>query len=193
MNDKELVNRLKQNDQEAFRHLVENYQQMVINTCNSLLHNIEDAEDVAQEVFVEVYRSIDNFRAEARLSTWLYRISVNKSLNHIRGQKINKWISGIGQVFSSNEPVVNTLTDNPENEPQRSMEQKERAVILNRAIDGLPENQRIAFTLSQYEDLSYKEISAVMDVSVSSVESLLFRARRNLRKKLIKAYKNNIL
>jgi RNA polymerase sigma-70 factor (ECF subfamily) len=87
MNELEIVDKLKNRDENAFRQLVENYQAMVVNTCFSLVHNTEDSEDIAQEVFIEVYRSIGNFRADSKLSTWLYRMAVNRSLNFIRDNK----------------------------------------------------------------------------------------------------------
>ena len=91
MPDTEIIEQLKQGNEKAFRILVENYQKLVVNTCYGMVHNREDAEDIAQDVFVEVYRNVDSFRADAKLSTWLYRIAVNRSLNHIRDNKKHKW------------------------------------------------------------------------------------------------------
>jgi RNA polymerase sigma-70 factor (ECF subfamily) len=91
MSETEIIKRLQQGDEQAFRQLVENYQKQVVNTCYGLVHSTEDAEDIAQDVFIEVFRSIQNFRADAKLSTWIYRISVNRSLNFIRDNKRRKW------------------------------------------------------------------------------------------------------
>ena len=193
MSDYELIEQLKQGNEQAFRRLIENYQKMVVNTCYGILHNHEDAEDVAQDVFVEVYRSVDNFRADSKLSTWLYRIAVNRSLNHIRDNKKHRWFSSFeSDVSVENKKLLqveSSKTDQPEFEP----ENKQRAVILHEAINSLPENQKVAFSLSKYEELSYQEIAEVMELSVSSVESLLFRAKKNLQKKLYTCYKKKCM
>ena len=193
MNDSELVSRIISNDEHAFRLLVEKYQTMVINTCFGFIHNQEDAQDLAQDVFIEVLRSINNFRNEAKISTWLYRIAVNKSLNFIRGKNKYKWFRKALADFQTKKQLtdesVPELTDN--DTPDSLIENKERAEVLHSAVNALPENQKIAFVLNNFEELSYKEIAEVMNVSLSAVESLLFRARKNLQAKLINYYKKN--
>ena len=87
MEDLQIIQDIENNHIQAFKHLVNKYQQMVVNTCYGFVHNREDAEDIAQEVFIEVHRSLHKFRKESKLSTWLYRISANKSLNFIRENK----------------------------------------------------------------------------------------------------------
>ena len=87
MHGLDLINRLKQGDEPAFRILVEDYRKQVVNTCFGLLHNYDDAEDVAQDVFIEAFRSIHKFRGDSKIETWLYRIAINRSLNHIRNNK----------------------------------------------------------------------------------------------------------
>ena len=193
MSDLEIIEQLKQGNEQAFKKLVETHQKMVVNTCFGLLHNREDAEDIAQDVFVEVYRSVANFRADAKLSTWLYRIAVNRSLNHIRDNKKHRWLS----VFESEDKAENKrllqIESSKSDQPGFELENKQRAVILHEAISSLPENQKVAFTLNKYEELSYNEIAEVMELSVSSVESLLFRAKKNLQKKLYKCYKKKCM
>ena len=101
MTDKELIKAIKKNDQQAFKQLVEKNQQLVVNICTGFLHNIADAEDIAQDVFIEVYLSVHKFREDAKISTWLYRIAVNKSLNHIRDNKKHKILRSIDNIFIS--------------------------------------------------------------------------------------------
>jgi len=187
MTETEIIQKLQQGNEKAFRQLVENYQKLVVNTCFGLLQNTEDAEDIAQEVFIEVFRSIHNFRADAKLSTWLYRIAVNRSLNHIRDNKKRKWFQSFDDEVKEKNAQLHQhyATDNPGIE----LEILQRATILHEAIGSLPENQKTAFTLNKYEDLSYKEIAEVMELSVSSVESLIHRAKLNLQKKLYICYK----
>ena len=191
MDDKKLLNHIQNNKTTGFKLLVNEYQALVINTCYGFVHNRQDAEDIAQDVFIEVYRSLENFRGQSKLSTWLYRIAVNKSLNHIRDNKKNNWLKSLDILFDD-ENNTKTLApeDSKNNMPDKITENKETGNYIYEAISTLPDNQKIAFTLSKYEDLSYKEIADVMKLSLSSVESLLFRAKKNLQKKLIEHYKN---
>lgn len=189
MSEAEIIQQLRQGSEQAFKNLVSNYQKLVVNTCYSLVQNTEDAEDIAQDVFIEVFRSVDRFRADAKLSTWLYRIAVNRSLNHIRDNKRRKWFRSVEEVFSSKTENANQPPVASAENPASEMESQERTAIIHEAIRSLPENQKIAFTLNKYEDLSYKEIAEVMETSVSSVESLLHRAKLNLQKKLYSCYK----
>jgi RNA polymerase sigma-70 factor, ECF subfamily len=189
LSDKELLDRIRNKDQDAFKHLVGNYNSLVLNTCNSFLHNFEDAQDISQEVFIEVYKSIEKFRGESKISTWLYRISVNKSLNHIRKNKRNSIFQSIESIVWSQKNNIDNLSEIGESE--NDSETNKRSKILYKAINSLPQNQRIAFTLSKLESMKYKKISEVMNVSISSVESLMFRAKKNLQKKLINIYKES--
>lgn len=193
MSESEIIQKLQQGDEKAFRQLVEKYQQLVVNTCFGLVHNTQDAEDIAQDVFIEVYRSISNFRADSKLSTWLYRISVNRSLNFIRDNKRRKMAQSIEGVFSFGKEKLSNVLPEKGASPDSEFENNERAAILHKAIDSLPENQRIAFTLNKYDDLSYKEIADVMETSVSSIESLIYRAKKNLQKKLFTCYKKKCI
>lgn len=193
MPDTEIIEQLKQGNGKAFRRLVENYQKLVVNTCYGMVHSREDAEDIAQDVFVEVYRNVDSFRADAKLSTWLYRIAVNRSLNHIRDNKKHKWFQSFESEVGDKNRQLLQLESSKADQPEYDLENKQRAILLHEAINTLPDNQRVAFTLSKYEELSYQEISEVMEMSVSSVESLLFRAKKNLQKKLYTCYKKKCM
>ncbi|WP_297088971.1 sigma-70 family RNA polymerase sigma factor [uncultured Draconibacterium sp.] len=193
MSDTEIIEQLKQGSELAFKKLVDTHQKLVVNTCYGLLHNREDAEDIAQDVFVEVYRNVKNFRADAKLSTWLYRIAVNRSLNHIRDNKKHKWFRSFEDEVAAKNNELLKVPGAAADEPEYDLENKQRAVMLREAINSLPEKQKVAFTLSKYEELSYQEIAEVMDLSVSSVESLLFRAKKGLQKKLYKCYKKKCI
>lgn len=190
MNDQQLIEQIRQGDEKAFRHLVENYQQMVVNTCFGLLHDRDDANDIAQEVFIEVFNSIDRFRSDAKISTWLYRISVNKSLNFIRDNKKRSLFQRIEGVFAGRN-YTDSISGLSSDEPDTNLQEKQKSAIVHKAIDSLPENQRIALTLNKYEDLSYKEIADIMALSLSSVESLMHRAKKALQKKLLDCYKKD--
>ena len=193
MNETEIIDRLKQGNESAFRELVDSYRQLVVNACFGLLHNIDDAEDVAQEVFIEVFRSIDKFRADSKISTWLYRIAINRSLNFMRDNKKLRWFRSLNDAVGSKKEMLNQMVSDHSDTPEFDMEHCQRALLLHEAIDSLPEKQRVAFTLNKYEDLTYKEISEVMKLSVSSVESLIHRAKKSLQKKLYHFYKKGCI
>lgn len=184
MNELELIQELKNGNEQAFKYLVENYQDRVYNTIIGIVHNEQDAEDVAQEVFIQVYKSIYSFKGESRLSTWIYRIATTRSLDLLRSRKSKKRFAFVQSLFSKNDELS---IDPPDfNHPGIALEKKEDAKMLAKAISRLPENQRIAFTLNKLEDLSYQEVSDIMKTTVSAVESLLHRAKQNLRKELEK-------
>jgi RNA polymerase sigma-70 factor (ECF subfamily) len=181
MTDTELIQGLIDGDQRAGRFLVDEYQIMVYNTCYSFLHNVHNAEDVTQDVFIEAIKHASRFRAEAKVSTWLYRIAINRSLNYIRNNRKRWFWQEIDEFFDSGKAVNEPMA---EIDPVERSEQKN---IIARAIDALPKNQRISFSLNKLEDLSYAEVAEVMELKLPAVESLLHRAKMNLQKKL-KAY-----
>lgn len=187
-----LLKQVQAGNQLAARQLVDRYQVKVYNICISLLHNIPDAEDVTQEVFLEVLKHTADFRGDSHIGTWIYRIAVNRSLNFIRSNKKRKWWKQIDDFldFAGSENTELPTMQQPE--PfvlQQQMEQNEQKLILQKAIDALPENQRTAFTLNKIEDFSYKDVADIMKLSHSAVESLIHRARLNLQKSLKLYYK----
>ena len=191
MEEKELLENIKAGQASAFKALVEQHQENVRNTCFRFVNNEEDAEDVAQEVFLEVYRSVKRFRADARLSTWIYRIAVNKSLDFIRMKRRKKRFGQILSLFGMGEED-RELHLPSEEDPHADLERQERNRILNQAVDALPENQKVAITLSKYEGLRNSEIAEIMETSLSAVESLIHRAKENLRKRLYSYYKEYV-
>lgn len=187
MNESELISLLKKKDREAFKTIVETWQTMVYNTALGILQNEEDAEDTAQEVFIQVYESISSFKEESKFSTWLYRITISKSMDHIRKKKRKKRFAFIQSLYGKNDGV---MIDPPDFfHPGVSIEKKENATALFKAIEKLPLNQKTAFVLSRMEGLSYLQISEVMKLSDSAVDALLQRAKKNLQISLKEYYK----
>lgn len=184
MNEQELILGLRNGDEAAFKYLVDTYQDRVLNTAIGIVQNAEDAEDVAQEVFIQVYRSIHNFKGESKLSTWLYRIATTRALDLLRSRKSKKRFGFMQRLFGDDNEPIHELPNF--NHPGVALEKKENAAKLFKAIAQLPENQKAAFTLHKLEDLSYQEISEVMRTSIPAVESLMHRAKQNLRKILEK-------
>ncbi|MFT4094284.1 MAG: RNA polymerase sigma factor [Niabella sp.] len=180
MSEQLLVEELKLGSEAAFKTIVDAYQDMIYNTCLSIVKSEEDAEDLAQEVFVQVYQSIHTFKGESKLSTWLYRIATTKSLDHERKKKRKKRFGFVKSIFGEDAQVEVNPPDF--NHPGVVLDSKENAATLFRALDKIPENQKIAFILTKVEGLSYQEVSEIMQTTVSSVESLLHRAKNNLRK-----------
>jgi RNA polymerase sigma factor (sigma-70 family) len=177
-----LIERLKAGDQTAFRDMVEARQGLVFNTVIGFLQNHEDAEDVTQEVFIKVFESIGQFKGESAFTTWLYRIAVTSSLEFLRKKSRKKRSGLITRLFGDEN---NPVTDPPDFvHPGVRLDQRENARMLFNAMQQLPENQRIAFTLHKVEGLPYIEVASVMGLSVSAVESLMHRAKQNLRKLL---------
>lgn len=182
------IHALKSGNEEAFRKLVEMFQDRVFNTCLGFLETREEAEDVAQETFIEVHRSIKGFRGDARLSTWIYRIAATKSLQVIRNKRRKKRFAFFIRGKDSND-VMETIADPADHHhPLAQIENKERAEILYAAINKLPDSQRVACILNKIEGLSYGEVAEIMNISLPSVESLLHRAKSNLRKSLYAYY-----
>jgi RNA polymerase sigma-70 factor (ECF subfamily) len=178
---------LKQGDEQAFKTIIDTWGDMVHNTVLGFVQNETEAEDLTQEVFVKVYESIGGFKEEAKLSTWLYRIAVNKAMELLRKKKAKKRFGFVQSLFGNNQEV---LHDPPDfYHPGIRAEQKENAASLFQAIKVLPENQRVAFTLNKLEGLSYQEVAEVMNLSLSSVESLIHRAKTKLAAQLQEMYK----
>ena len=153
------------------------------------MQNTEDAEDITQEVFIEVFHSLEKFKRESSLSTWIYRITVNKSLDYLRKKKRKKRFGFMTSLFHKETGEV-SIDIGHFDHPGVLLENKEKAKVLFGMIDLLSENQKTAFILFHLEELSQKEIAAIMHISPKAVESLIQRAKAGLREKLRNIYKN---
>lgn len=173
-------------DATAFRTFISAHQQQVFNLVLKLVPHIPDAEEITQDVFVDVFRKPDAFRGDAAVSTWLYRMAMNKCIDHLRKQqrKNRRFLSAF---FA---PVQEDTAYEPAHfiHPGIVAENREKLAILYKALNQLPDKQHLAWVLSEMENMPYKEISEVMQLSVSSIESLLVRAKKNLRKLLSHLY-----
>lgn len=190
MNDPEFIEQLRQGDREAFKKLIDTHGDRVYNTVLGILQNEEDARDTTQEVFIETFRSVRNFKGGSSITTWIYRISVQKSLEHIRSRNRKKRSAVMLSLFGRENRVA-VADDSRFCHPGVLLENKERAEILFGAIRSLPEFQRIAFTLHKVENLSHAEIAEAMENTVSAVESLIVRAKQNLKDRLAAYYEQN--
>lgn len=190
MNDpNEFIERLKKGNESAFAELLDEYQQKVFHTCISFVPNKEDAEDIAQEVFLEVYKSIRKFKGNSKLSTWIYKISTNKCLEFIRKKSAKKRFAFMQSIAGNEIPLDKTNFFTEFNHPGILLENKERTETIYVAINSLPESQQVIFTLVKLDGKSYQEVVEITGKSLSSVESIMFRAKKNLQKKLENFYK----
>jgi RNA polymerase sigma-70 factor (ECF subfamily) len=187
LGEQELIEQLKAGEAAAFKQMVTSWQDLVYNTSLGLVQNEMDAEDVTQEVFVKAWESIGGFKGESKLSTWLYRITVTKSLDFLRSRKRKKRFAYIQSLFGINDELVIDPADFLH--PGVKAEKKELSVALFKAIGQLPDQQKAAFVLSRVEGLNHKEVSEVIGTTVPAVESLLQRAKLNLRKYLEEVYR----
>ncbi len=177
MNQPDIIERIKSGGRTVFSEIVESCKDMVYNTALGIVQNEEDAEDITQDVFMQVYESIGEFRKEAKLSTWVYRITISKSLDFEKKKRRQKNGGLLKRIFEDkreNEPAHF-------NHPGVELDNKENAAVLFNAMNKLPEKQRIAFVLHKLEALSYQEIAEVMKISLMAVESLQVRAKNNLK------------
>ncbi|WP_298894448.1 RNA polymerase sigma factor [uncultured Psychroserpens sp.] len=191
MTETEYIEALKSGSRASYSKLLDDYQQKVFGTCLSFVPNRQDAEDIAQEVFVEVYRSISKFKEQSKLSTWIYRITTNKCLEFIRKRNTKKRFAFMQSITGQHFEIDRTNYFTEMNHPGIILENKEINELLFLAINNLPEAQRLVFTLNKIDGKSYQEVSDITQKSLSSVESLIFRAKKNLQKTLDNFYKNN--
>jgi RNA polymerase sigma-70 factor (ECF subfamily) len=168
--------RIREGDVEAFRQLVETHQARVIGTISKMLGSDAEAEDLAQQVFIRVWKSAGRYQPTAKFTTWLFRITRNLVFNELRRRR-----HFVDQPEETPEPA-----DRLEKEPDRVLLAEELQKAIQEAINALPESQRMAIILRRYEEMPYEEIAKVMDTTVPAVKSILFRARAELRERLAK-------
>ena len=190
INQEEFIENLRSGNQAAFSLLIDDYQQKVFHTCISFVPNKEDAEDIAQEVFLEVYKSIGKFKGNSKLSTWIYKICTNKCLEFIRKKNAKKRLVFIQRILGNEIPLDKTNFFTEFNHPGILLEHKEQSETIYLAINTLPESQKTVFTLAKLDGKTYQEIVEITGKSLSSVESIMFRAKKNLQKKIANFYKN---
>jgi len=175
----DLVTPLMNNEEWAYRQFVKEYGKRIYNICFYILHDPSEAEDTTQEVFISVFQSIHSFRGDALFSTWIHRLTLNKCNEKLRfiNRKKRK-----GDMVSIEKQVDLASRDTS---PEGLLIKNEEIALLFDAIRSLSENQHIAYTLYNMQEMSYAEIAENMNISVSAVESLIFRAKQNLKKYLI--------
>lgn len=184
--DVRLMLRAKAGDQTAFTQLVTTYQDRLVGILAHMLHNKEAAEDLAQEVFFRIYRARHGYEPTAKFSTWLFRIANNLASNLRRDAGRRKEV--VLNVSDSGplgpRPAERTIADKSGLMPTRQFDKSEMCSMVQAALSSLNENQRMAVLLHKFEEMSYSDIAAALDMTPAAVKSLLSRARENLREKL---------
>lgn len=178
--DVELMGLISAGDMRAFEELVERHQRAVIGTVAKMLGNASEAEDIAQQVFVRIWKSAGRYEAQAKFTTWLFTITRNLVFNEVRRRQRKPTVS----VDEREETTHRTVEDLQAISPDDEMLQSELEEAIDRAIQSLPEKQRMAVVLRRYEEMPYEEIAAVLEMSIPAIKSLLFRARTQLKEAL---------
>jgi RNA polymerase sigma-70 factor (ECF subfamily) len=163
--DAEIMLRVKAGDQSAFDYLVQKYRRPLVSFMYRMARNTAAAEDLAQEVFLRVYRSRQTYEASAKFTTWLYRIATNLAVNHARDTRHER-------------PEVTVSLD------EEALVRRERLAAIRGKVEALPERQRLAVIMHKYQQMDYKQIAEVLKLSESATKSLLFRAYESLREQL---------
>lgn len=180
--DQTLISQFLEGNNNAFRLLTERYQQKVFTICMGFTHDSDEAHDVSQEVFIEVFRSLPKFRGQSSFSTWLHRIAVTKAMKFVQRDRFKKF--KISLDFMSNNDGFNnsTIGDSTDDRINRQETKK----MLKKALASLPKKQRIAFVLNKYREMTNKEVADIMELPLASVDTLIHRARKNLKAYIIK-------
>jgi len=170
--DAELVAELKKGHQIAFNELVRRYQERVYWIARRMVGNHDDADDIAQEVFIKVYHSIDDFREESNFYTWIYRIAINTCINFLRKRKVE-------ELIHFNDLVVPLISR--EEQPDEAIEKSENSTLIEKAIQRLPEKQRQVFIMRYYDELPYEEMAKILKKSVGGLKANYFHAVRKIK------------
>ncbi len=164
------------------KDLYQNYNNLVYNLALQYVQNVEDAQEITQDVFVAVHNSMDSFQNKSKISTWIYRITINKSLDYIKAKKRKKRFAFVTAFFSNNHEIQQESIEF--NHPGVILEQKEITEMIFDAINKLPSNQKTALILSKIEQKNQAEVAEIMNISVNAVDSLVQRAKKNLKSTL---------
>jgi RNA polymerase sigma-70 factor (ECF subfamily) len=182
--DEALITAIAKKDHDAFRVLIERYQGKVLGSIYRYVGNRNIAEDLAQDIFIKVYKSAGRYQPKAKFSTWLFKLVVNHCINYQRHLKKDPFgkLKYIEEPLGDSDYITASVLENKD--PETILSQKERITFLRKAINSLPERQKMAVILQRFEGLSYAEIGEIMGCSVKAVESLLQRAMVTLKESL---------
>jgi RNA polymerase sigma-70 factor (ECF subfamily) len=182
LTDAEVMLRVAAGDNVAFDYLVEKFRRPLVGFMYRMAHNQAIAEELAQEVFLRVYRARSSYSADAKFTTWLYRIATNLAVNHARDTKPEKAATSLDEADQETGLTIDVADSSPNVEQE--MLRRERLAAIRRQVEALPERQRLAVIMHKYQNMDYRQIAEVLKLSESATKSLLFRAYETLREKL---------
>ncbi len=182
--DNQLMQKAGSGNRAAFKELVKKHQGTVTGIIYRYTGNHNEVEDLAQDIFLKIYKAASSYVPRAQFKTWLYKVVANHCLNFFRSQKRKAIITSLDQPLSEDYNPHIQRTDEQKKQPEIILQQQELQIALKRALSELPERQRMAIILHRFEGLSYKEVATILGASLSAVESLIFRAMNNLKEKL---------
>ena len=182
LSDAEVMLRVKAGDDSAFNYLVGKFRRAMVHFMYRMCHNQGTAEDLAQEVFLRVYRSRESYSAEAKFTTWLYRIASNLAINHARDTKAERNTASLDEANEETGLTIDVADGHATAEQE--LLRRERLAAIRKEVEALPERQRVAVLMHKYQGLDYKQIGEVLKLSESATKSLLFRAYETLRERL---------
>ena len=182
LSDADVMLRVQTGDDSAFDYLVEKFRRPIVGFMYRMAHNQAVAEELAQEVFLRVYRSKQTYAAEAKFTTWLYRIATNLAVNHARDTRNEKSAVSLDEPDEESGQTIDVADGTPNVEQE--LLRKERLAAIRQKVEELPERQRMAVLMHKYQNLDYREIAKVLKLSESATKSLLFRAYETLRESL---------
>lgn len=180
MNETELIHQICNGNPQAFRYLVKQYERLVFHVAARLLNRQEDLEDVCQEVFINVYQKLPNFRGDSKLSTWIATIAYRVSVNHLKKRKPGTEINDYEREFLHEDMIT-------EEHPQKIAEKQELKLYVHKMVDKLPEQYKTVLSLYHLEEMGYKEIVEITGLPEGTVKNYIFRARKMLKNMLEKS------
>lgn len=184
LTDADVMLRVKTGDDSAFEYLVEKYRRAMVSFMFRMAHNSAAAEDLAQEVFLRVYRSRESYEASAKFTTWLYRIATNLAVNHARDTRHERPEQMVSIDESDEETGLKVDVADSTPSAEEAILKRERLAAIRQRVQGLPDRQRMAVVMHKYQHMDYRQIGEVLKLSESATKSLLFRAYETLRQQL---------
>ncbi len=185
------INRLKEGHESAFRQLVYIYGNRIFRICSQMTSTLPEAEDLTQEVFIAIVESILQFKGQSKISTWIHKIAISKCLELKRAKVAKKRAGFVVSIFGGKDINQSALEIPDHFSSSAAIENEQLNLIIKAALNKLPENQKMSLILSKMEEYSYKEIADIMNISIPAVESLIFRAKHNMKKLLADFYEKN--
>jgi RNA polymerase sigma-70 factor (ECF subfamily) len=179
--ERRIIQKILKGDSKSFEFILEKYKKLVFHIAFRMINNVEDAEDIAQEVFLKVHKNLSNFRFESKFSTWIAKITHNSCINYLQKKKVQL-------IDDLNEPEGINIHQNSDDSPYHSTESLDTSKRIQDEISKLPPRYRTILILYHSEGMSYQDIGEVMQLPEGTVKSYLFRARRYLKKAIMKKY-----